>query len=170
MTAATRKPDTLTTQPATDRSITHATYVIERHYPTSVERTFAAFADAEQKRRWFMGSRGGEFQMDFRVGGREVSRSVIGGGPLEGTQLTNETVYQDIVPNERIVFAYTMTLGNHRMSASLATVQLRPGAGGTGTALVFTDQGAYFEQSDGQKMRESGWTQLLDSLGKALAT
>jgi len=154
---------------ATERTVTHATYVIERRYNASVERTFAAFADLATKRRWFMGSRdGGEFQMDFRVGGREVSRSVIPGGPLKGTPLTNETVYQDIVPNDRIVFAYTMTIGDHRMSASLATVQLRPGPGGKGTELTFTDQGAYFERSDGAKMREQGWTQLIDQLGKEL--
>jgi uncharacterized protein YndB with AHSA1/START domain len=155
---------------ANDRSVTHATYVIERRYEAPVERTFAAFADADTKRRWFMGSRdSGEFQMDFRVGGREVSRSVIGGGPLKGTSLTNETVYQDIVPNERIVFAYTMTIGDHRMSASLVTVQFRPARNGKGTELTFTDQGAYFERSDGVQMREQGWTHILEQLNAALS-
>jgi len=169
MMAPTRNPPSEPGEAATARSITHATYVIERHYAAPVERTFAAFADPDKKRRWFMGARDtGEFQMDFRIGGRETSRSLIGGGPFKGTPLTNETVYQDIVPNERIVFAYAMILGDHRMSASLVTVQLRPGPGGKGTVLVFTDQGAYFEHSDGNEMRQSGWTQLLDSLGKEL--
>lgn len=153
-----------------ERTVTHATYVIERTYPASVARTFDAFANAEKKRRWFMGSRdAGEFQMDFRVGGRELSRAIISGGPFKGTTLTNETVYQDIVPNERIVFAYAMIIGDHRMSASLVTIQLRTARGG-GTELTFTDQGAYFERSDGVKMREAGWSQLLTQLEKELGS
>src|SRR5262245_14099009 len=132
-----------------ERSVTHATYVIERRYPAAPARAFAGFADPAMKRRWFMDSREPEasgFEMDFRVGGRERARSVIGDGPFKGTVLTNDTVYQDIIANERIVFAYTMSLGDRRISASLVTVELRPR--GTGTELLFTDQGAYFEQSD----------------------
>ncbi|HMC55163.1 MAG TPA: SRPBCC family protein [Gemmatimonadaceae bacterium] len=153
-----------------DRTVTHATYVIERSYPVAPAKVFAAFADPDRKRSWFMGSRSaGDFEMDFRVGGREVSSASISGGPFKGTPLTNETVYQDIVPGERIVFAYAMIIGDHRMSASLVTVQLRPGRGGKGTDLTFTDQGAYFERSDGVKMREVGWTQLLEQLAKDVA-
>jgi len=38
-----------------------------------------------------------------------------------------------------------------------------------GTDLIFTDQGAYFEGADGPKMREEGWSKLLDGLAKELA-
>jgi uncharacterized protein YndB with AHSA1/START domain len=61
----------------TERSVTHATFTIEREYPASRARVFAAFADIEQKRRWFVGPDDwgpGEHEMDFRVGGRELSR------------------------------------------------------------------------------------------------
>jgi hypothetical protein len=34
----------------------------------------------------------------------------------------------------------------------------------SGTKLVFTDQGAFFEGSDGPKMREEGWSHILDGL------
>jgi uncharacterized protein YndB with AHSA1/START domain len=81
--------------------------------------------------------------------------------------LTNHTVYQDIVPNRRIVFAYTMTVGNRRISASLATVELLPS--GTGTDLIFTDQGAYLEGADGPEIRKAGWDGLLNSLEKSVA-
>jgi uncharacterized protein YndB with AHSA1/START domain len=37
-----------------------------------------------------------------------------------------------------------------------------------GTRLVFTEQGAFFERSDGAKLREEGWRGLLAQLGKAL--
>jgi hypothetical protein len=51
-----------------ERSVEHATIVIERRYPASPERTFAAWADVEAKARW-LGASEGELELDFRVGG-----------------------------------------------------------------------------------------------------
>jgi len=70
------------------------------------------------------------------------------------------------VPSRRIVVAYTMTLGEQRISASLATFELLPA--GRGTDLIFTEQGAYFEGADGPQIREAGWRQLLEQLAKEL--
>ena len=152
------------------RSVIHSTFVIERSYPVTPARVFAAFADPAQKRRWFAGERAmtlEEFEMDFQVGGREHTRSRFReGSPFPGTALANHTTYQDIVPDRRIVLAYTMTLGDRRISASLATIELVPTA--DGTSLVFTEQGAYFEGADGPDIRERGWEGLLDSLGASL--
>ena len=77
--------------------------------------------------------------MDFRVGGREVARFRFKGGAPMG----NDTVYLDIVPERRIVFAYTMLAGDTRISVSLATVEIMPVC--AGTRLVYTEQGAFFE-------------------------
>jgi len=33
-------------------AVTHGTFVIERNYPTTPERVFAALADPKKKRRW----------------------------------------------------------------------------------------------------------------------
>lgn len=148
------------------RSVTHATFVIERNYPAAPERVFAAFADPEKKKRWFADS--GEtkyeaFEMDFRVGGLERKRFVV----KAGFTCTNDTVYQDIVPNQRIIFAYTMSAGDTRISSSQVTVELLPS--GKGTDLIFTEQGAFFEGSDGPAGREHGWGVLLDNLAKRLA-
>jgi uncharacterized protein YndB with AHSA1/START domain len=74
----------------------------------------------------------------------------------------SDTTYLDIVPDQRIVFVYTMLVGDRRMSASLATVQLAPS--GAGTSLKFTEQGAFFEPSDGPRLREGGWRALLEKL------
>jgi uncharacterized protein YndB with AHSA1/START domain len=148
-----------------ERSVTHATFAIERNYSASPERVFGAFADPAKKRRWFSGDkefRPGEFEMDFRVGGRERSSF-----RTQGVTCTNDTVYRDIVPNRRIVMAYTMTLGDHCISSSHATVELVPS--GQGTDLIFTEQAAFFEGADSPKMREEGWSKLLDQLAKALA-
>ena len=78
----------------------------------------------------------------------------------------NRTTYQDIVVNRRVVMAYTMSLGEKRISASQATFELL--ASDRGTKLVFTEQAAFFEGADGAQMREQGWRKLLDSLAKEL--
>ena len=153
----------------TEKPVVHSTFVIERDYAAPPARVFAGFASEATKRRWFVGEKASEvdeFTMDFRVGGRELTRIRFKGGPAgapaKGTQFRNDTVYQDIVPDRRIVFAYTMTIGDKRISASLATVELRSSGGGT--RLVYTEQAAFFEGADGPQMREGGWRDLLQRL------
>jgi uncharacterized protein YndB with AHSA1/START domain len=148
------------------RSVTHSTFAIERNYPATAQRVFAAFSDAAKKRRWFAEGEGfeiEEFAMDFRVGGTERARF----RSKEGLVFTNNTIYQDILPDRHIVFAYTMSAGDRRISSSQATVELLPA--GSGTNLIFTEQAAFLEGADGPKMREDGWRQLLDQLARELA-
>jgi uncharacterized protein YndB with AHSA1/START domain len=152
-----------------DRTVTHGTFVIERQYPVSPDRVFAAFSDPAKKRRWLLGGKQAEeFTMDFRVGGIEHSSSRFPAGtPFEGTTLANDTNYLDIVDNARIVIAYSMSIGDRRISSSLATFELVPTPAGTN--LIFTDQGAYFEGSDGAQIREAGWRKLLEQLGNEVS-
>jgi uncharacterized protein YndB with AHSA1/START domain len=149
-----------------ERSVIHSTFVIERSYPATPERVFGAFADPARKRRWFVEGDGHEtehFEMDFRVGGKERARFRFKDGtPLKGIVCTNDASYQDIVPNRRVVLASTMTVGEKCISASLATVEFLPSE--TGTDLIFTHQGAFFEGADGPEMREAGWRKLFDKL------
>jgi uncharacterized protein YndB with AHSA1/START domain len=76
-------------------------------------------------------------------------------------------VYLDIVVNERVVLAYTMTVGGKRISASQVTFELL--SAGTGTQLVFTEQAAFFPGADGPQIREAGWRALLEQLALELA-
>lgn len=153
-----------------DITTTHSTFVIEHTYPYPVERLYAAFSQPEKKRAWYA-DRGSQsvdqFTMDFRVGGTERLQFRMGTDtPFPGIALTSDTVYQDIVPNQRIVSAYTMTIGDHRMSSSLLTFEFLPVTGGT--ELRCTHQGAFYEGSDGPQMREAGWRGLLDRFARTL--
>ena len=149
-----------------NQSVIHSTFVIERHYPVAPERVFAAFADPAKKRRWFVEGDHHDvedFEMDFQVGGKERARFRFKEGtPLKGIVCTNDGVYQDIVPNRRIVLAHTMTIGEKRISASLVTVELLRAE--KGTDLICTHQGAFFEGADGPEMREEGWRKLFEQL------
>jgi uncharacterized protein YndB with AHSA1/START domain len=152
---------------ANQSSVVHSTFSIERTYPSTPARVFAAFANQETKRRWFAEGEGwevDEFTVDFRVGGREVARFRFKGGAPMG----NDTVYLDIVPDQRIVLAYTITVGDKRISVSLATVEIAPA--GDGARLVYTEQGAFFDGADGAKRRESGCRMLLERLAEELRT
>jgi len=155
-----------------DRTVIHSTFVIERDYPSSAARVFAALSDPTQKRRWFAEGEGFNvvsFEMDFQVGGFERSRFRFKAStPLpEGTACANDTVFLDIVADERIVLAYTMSIAGKRISSSQATFVLVPA--GTGTRLVFTEQAAFFAGADGPQMREDGWQRLFGSLSRELA-
>jgi uncharacterized protein YndB with AHSA1/START domain len=128
-------------------------------------RVFRAFEDPRLKRQWFAEGEGwhvDEFTIDFRVGGREFSRFRFGDGP----EASNETIYLDIVPDHRIVIAYTMAVGDQRISSSLATMEFT--AAGRGTKLIYTEQGAFFDGADQPEGREEGCRELLGKLGELL--
>jgi uncharacterized protein YndB with AHSA1/START domain len=154
-----------------ERSVIHSTFVIERTYPAKPERVFAAFADPGKKRRWFFEGDHHEVQhheMDFRVGGKESARLLFKEGtPIAGSTITNNSTYLDIVPESRIVLAYSMTMNGKCISTSLATIEILPA--GAGTNLVMTHQGAYFEGADGPEMRQGGWRKLMEKLAIEVA-
>jgi len=147
--------------------VIHNTFTIDRTYPTSTERVFQAFSDVTKKRRWFVEGEGftiESYSLDFQVGGFERSRFRFGDGP----PMTNDCVYLDIAPNERIVFAYSMTIGGAPMSSSLGTIELRSVA--AGTLLRLTEQTAYVDGNDGSASRREGTAELLEALAKELQT
>lgn len=148
----------------TERSVEHATFAVERTYDASPARVFAAWADPEAKARWFGSTDQGaeEFELDFRVGGREINR----GTAPNGGSYTFEARYQDIVPDERIVYAYDMYLDEQRISVSLGTVELEPD--GEGTRLTYTEQGAYLDGLDTPAQRQQGTGGLFDALEEEL--
>lgn len=157
-------------------TVSHATFTVTRDYRHRIENVFHAFADEATKRSWAAARHSPEtdaFKLDFRVDGREFSAFHLPDAPhlppeVRGQRITNEAVYHDIVEGERIVYSYRMTIGGACMSVSLATVEFNTTS--TGTQLTFTEQGSYFDNADGAAMRQQGWNELLDGLGKALST
>jgi uncharacterized protein YndB with AHSA1/START domain len=147
-----------------DRYVTHATFSLERSYPASPARVFAAWADPAAKARWFAGGPDSGHQLDFRVGGREVAR----GGPDGGPVMTFESLYRDIVPEERIVYTSTLSAGGDVMTISVTTVEFSPAGGGT--RLVLTEQGAFLDGREEPGWREDGTAAQLDTLAAELTT
>ncbi|CDN41001.1 MULTISPECIES: SRPBCC family protein [Paenibacillus] len=139
-----------------ERFVKHATFVVERTYAASPERVYQAWSDPVAKARWF--SKPDIF--DFRVGGREYSR----GGPPEGPIFTFDASYQELIPERRIVYTYTMDSNDIRISVSMTTVELIEVD--DGTKLIFTEQGAFLDGHDTPEIREHGTTIMLDALGK----
>jgi uncharacterized protein YndB with AHSA1/START domain len=147
-------------------SITHAQFSIERNYGCSPEQAFRGFSDPELKRQWFANPAGfadAKWELDFRVGGGELS----GGGKPGGPWMLFRSTYHEIVEGERIVFAYDLLQDDRLMSVSLTSVEFFGEEGGT--RMLFTEQGAFFDGLDDPAEREHGTGWLIDRLGKVLA-
>ncbi|MEU9688623.1 SRPBCC domain-containing protein [Amycolatopsis japonica] len=143
-------------------TVKHATFTLERVYPVSPERVFAAWADPAAKAGWFTVS-GGEHSLDFRVGGREVTTGPNG----DGRKLIADSRYEDIVDNERIVYATSLSTDDVLATVSLTTVLLEPEADGTRLTLI--EQGTFLDGQEEPAWREQGTGCWLDALGKALS-
>lgn len=144
----------------------HATWSLERTYPTSPAQVFAAWASADVKRRWFVGPNGEpneSLSVDFRVGGLETA----GGSAPDGDSYSYEAVFRNIVDGERIVTTYEMAMNGRLISVSVATVELVPE--GDSTRLTYTEQGAYLDGLDTPQQRQGGVGTHLDHLGRVLA-
>ena len=146
-------------------TVAHDMFVIERIYPVPVTQVFGAWADPMLKARWFAGSAdalGAGYDLDFRVGGREVNRAGPPGGPV----YTYQSEFHDIVPEQRIIYTYEMYADETRISVSVATVQFR--SRDATTQLVLTEQGVFLDGHDTAVQREEGTRILLDSLAAIL--
>jgi len=148
------------------QSITHHDrFVIDRHFDAPLALVYAAFSTPEGKARWFGGStqwKPDKREFDFRVGGHER----LAGRWADGTQSDFQATYHNIVPLQRLVYAYSMFVNEQLLSVSLSTVELR--TEGKGTHLVYTEQVAFLDNLDNMESRESGTKQLFEQLAASL--
>jgi uncharacterized protein YndB with AHSA1/START domain len=149
----------------TERSQTHATFVIERTYPVPVEAVWHALSDNDERDQWFGAGDAFDVQEkthEFRVGGHGTEEGQWHGGPRSRFI----SVYTDIVDLQRIVFTYDMWVEERHLSTSLTTIVLEPD--GDYTRLTYTEQGVHYDGLDSPEGREEGTKGLLDQLGACL--
>jgi uncharacterized protein YndB with AHSA1/START domain len=152
----------------TEHSIAHGVFTIERTYPdVTPQRVFDAFATESGKAAWFSGPNEAweilEHEFDFRVGGRETLKGKWASGDVSFF----DARYFDIVPGERIVYAYDMWHEGRKLSVSLATLEFHAVAGGTKFKLC--EQGAFLDGYDDAGSREHGTKELMDRMGASLS-
>ena len=151
----------------TGHSVIHDTFTIERSYLAIPARVFAAFATTEAKGNWatIEGHQGVDESMvpvefEFRIGGRERFGFI-----RNGATYRFDARYYDIVPNQRIIYSYEMYAADARISVSVATIEFA--TNGDGTALSWTEQGAFLDGHDGDEapaLRVWGTTAMIDNL------
>jgi uncharacterized protein YndB with AHSA1/START domain len=144
------------------RSANPYTFVVERDFDHAVSAVFGAFKTLEAKKQWF----GDEAQcevslhtLDFRVGGWEHWR----GKPKNHTAwMTNDTLIYDIIPDERIIIGYSMTMDGKLFTVSQQVLEFS--ARGSGAHLKLTEQILYIDGVDHHENRIEGTEGLLAAL------
>ncbi|HWA00576.1 MAG TPA: SRPBCC family protein [Caulobacterales bacterium] len=149
----------------TERSVAHGSFTIERRLGAPPARVFAAWADPEAKAQWFAAPAEActelVREMNFRVGGQD---RLSGKWKESGVTSHFHSYYWDIIPNERIVYAYEMHLDERKISVSLATIEFR--ASGGGTLMTLTEHGAFLDGYDDNHGREHGTRLLVGNMAK----
>lgn len=140
-------------------------FVITRDFAVAPQAVFLAWADPEAKRSWSdcHAEHTTHYSLDFRVYGRESHRVVHPDNKVQNI----EKVFFDIVPAQRIIFSYDITVDERRLSVSLVTVDFI--ATSNGTHMVYTEQLVYLDGHDDKEQRIRGTEEGLDRLGPVLA-
>lgn len=147
-------------------TIEHKTFVVERELAASPKHAFRFFSEPALKERWTSCHPDWtvlEEAFDFRVGGVEAKRWRTD----KGDEQTFLARYLDIVPPQRIVYAFDMSFAGERLSASLATVELFAEA--ARTRMVFTEQIAWLGDASMLPLRIAGTGDGLDLLADIIA-
>lgn len=140
----------------------HTQFDITRIFTASPRHVFRFFSEPELKDRWNSCHPDWtvvEDRFDFAIGGGETKRWRT----PTGDEQTFTAHYLDISPARRIIYAYEMSFGGIRLSASLVTVTFA--ADDRGTRVMFTEQVALLAGGlAGRAQRLSGTEEGLDRL------
>ena len=135
---------------------------LTRSYPVAPEKVWRAWTDPEAIARWW--GPGGEqpvalAELDVRVGGHF---HIVFGGP-QGTDHEVRGIYQEVVPNRKLVFTWIWPRTTPERE-SVVTIELR--RSGSGTELLFRQEKLFDEAvRDGHRR---GWTESFIKLEQFL--
>jgi uncharacterized protein YndB with AHSA1/START domain len=145
---------------STITTATKPSLTLKRRFNAPPAKVYAAWADAENLRRW-MGPRDVEpllVEADVRVGGRYrlVMRSP------DGEEHDVSGVYREVLPGEKLVFTWAWKSTPERQS--LVTVLVKPDGDGTLLTLIHEQ---FFDEA-ARDRHEYGWTGCLEKLATYL--
>ena len=137
--------------------------VINKSIQAPVDKVFAAWTNPETIKQWF-GPGGGmtvpNVEMDLRTGGAYLIHLH---DPDSGSDHIVSGEYEEVVPNEKLVFNWKWKDGVDRTQV---TIELRPEDSG-GTLLTLTHRG--FSQQEFADKHNEGWSGCLESLARHFA-
>ncbi len=143
-----------------ERTAVHATFTQERSYPAPTPIVFSEWANPQIKARWFAHTSAG-YTMDFSPGGVERNCASVG-----GKQIVFESLYREIVTDERIVYTSVLSEDGAVATVSLTTVEFT--TDGDATRVTLVEAGAYLDDREQPEWRERGTGDWLDALGRDL--
>lgn len=120
------------------------TLVIERTFSAPIEKVWNAHASLETKQKWFKGPpewKQTERTLDFHIHGKETMKGI-----LNGKDSSYTAVYFEIVPNERLVYAFDVVWEGEIFSVSLVTTEFESVP--EGTKMTFAEQLTYLDNPD----------------------
>lgn len=138
-----------------ERSVQHATIVLERVVEAPAPRAYAAWIHPE----------GWDAPCELhepRVGGRKLQTF----SPTGEQKFREEGRYEDLVPDQRVVYAYSIFRDDVRITVSLQTLEFSPQ--GARTRLLLTEQLTVLDGGDRAAARERGNAEWLDRFAAAL--
>ena len=149
----------------TPRSAAPTSFEIVREFAAPPARVYHAWADPVAKRLWpdCHPEHTTAYSLDFVPLGHEHHEVVYPNGAVQ----VIDKVFFDIVPGERIIFAYDITLDGRRLSVSLVTVEFKPGP--KGTRMVLNEQLTFLDGHEDRAERIRGTEEGLDRLALELA-
>jgi uncharacterized protein YndB with AHSA1/START domain len=153
------------TEPRT-RMTTARTFTVERAFDHPLSLVYGAFTDLEAKKIWYGGQGDWEVTkhtLDFRVGGWELWR---GRPHANAPWMTNEALIYDILPEERLITGYTMTMDGKLFTVSQQVLEFS--ATPVGAHIKLTEQILYIDAVDHHENRVEGTQGMLLKLDNYL--
>jgi uncharacterized protein YndB with AHSA1/START domain len=134
-----------------------------KSFKTPVSALYQAWTDAEQLKQWWkpMGLTLNNVENEITEGGK-VTYHFSGD---EGTSLTIEGSYQEVKPNERLVYTWNWQLPDEKLnSAYKLEVAFEGSAEESSISITQTEE----EQQESVKPKESAWDDQLSKLAQFL--